>query len=135
MYDENKQGDCSITDILHFALYFLGMVFSGNLNGSVMFQVKGTVFGTDASGAYVDITAKSTAYLPLQEACIHKIRHVEEAGLVAGVRDEFVIIGENEADDTLFLSLRSIQFGLAWERCRQLQAEDAVVKGKVSFVY
>lgn len=94
-------------------------------------KVKGTVFGTDASGAYVDMTAKSTAYLPLQEACIHKIKHVEEAGLVPGVRDEFVIIGENESDDTLFLSLKSIQFGLAWERCRQLQAEDAVVKGKI----
>ncbi|KAK7412859.1 hypothetical protein VNO78_04550 [Psophocarpus tetragonolobus] len=94
-------------------------------------KVKGTVFATDASGAYVDITAKSTAYLPLQESCIHRIKHVEQAGIVPGMREEFVIIGENEADDTLILSLRSIQYDLAWERCRQLQAEDAVVKGKV----
>lgn len=100
-----------------------------------MFQVKGTVFGTDASGAYVDITAKSTAYLPLQEACIHKIRHVQEAGIVPGFREEFVIIGENEADDSLILSLKSLQFDLSWERCRQLQAEDVVVKGKVGFAY
>ncbi|RVW71609.1 30S ribosomal protein S1, chloroplastic [Vitis vinifera] len=35
------------------------------------------------------------------------------------------------ADDSLILSLRSIQYDLAWERCRQLQAEDVVVKGKV----
>ncbi|KAK7303641.1 hypothetical protein RJT34_14552 [Clitoria ternatea] len=94
-------------------------------------KVKGTVFATDATGAYVDITAKSTAYLPLQEACIHKIKHVEDAGIVPGLKEEFVIIGANEADDTLFLSLRSIQYDLAWERCRQLQSEDAVVKGKV----
>lgn len=52
-----------------------------------------------------------------------------------GLRDEFVIIGENEADDSLILSLRSIQYELAWERCRQLQAEDVVVKGKVGIIF
>lgn len=93
--------------------------------------MKGTVFCTDNNGALVDITAKSSAYLPVQEACIHRIKHVEEAGIFPGLREEFVIIGENEADDSLILSLRSIQYDLAWERCRQLQAEDVVVKGKV----
>ncbi|KAL0290233.1 UNVERIFIED_CONTAM: 30S ribosomal protein S1, chloroplastic [Sesamum angustifolium] len=94
-------------------------------------KVKGMVFNTDANGALVDITAKSSAYLSVKEACIHNIRHVQEAGIVPGMREEFVIIGENEADDSLILSLRSIQYDLAWERCRQLQAEDVVVKGKV----
>ncbi|KAE8703393.1 30S ribosomal protein S1 [Hibiscus syriacus] len=94
-------------------------------------KVKGTVFCTDANGALVDITAKSSAYLSVQEASIHRIKHVEEAGIVPGMRDEFVIIGELEADDSLVLSLRSIQYELAWERCRQLQAEDVVVKGKI----
>lgn len=97
----------------------------------ISFQVKGTVFNTDANGALVDITAKSSAYLPVQEACIYKIRNVEEAGIVPGLRQEFVIIGENDADDSLILSLKSIQYDLAWERCRQLQAEDVVLKGKV----
>lgn len=100
----------------------------------VLFQVTGTVFCTDTNGALVDITAKSSAYLPVQEACIHKIKHVEEVGMVPGFKGEFVIIGENEADDSLILSLRSLQYDLAWERCRQLQAEDAVVKGKVSIL-
>lgn len=86
---------------------------------------------TDVTGALVDIPAKSSAYLPVQEACIHKIKHVAEAGIYPGFQDEFVIIGENAADDSRILSLRSIQSDLAWERCRQLQAEDAVVKGKV----
>lgn len=95
------------------------------------FQIKGTVFSVDNNGALVDVTAKSSAYLPLQEACIHRIKHVQEAGIYPGLREEFVIIGENDADDSLILSLRSIQYDLAWERCRQLQAEDAVVKGKV----
>lgn len=69
--------------------------------------------------------------MPLREASIHSIKHVEEAGIVPGLREEFVVIGENDADDSLILSLRSIQYDLAWERCRQLQAEDVVVKGKV----
>jgi len=94
-------------------------------------QVKGTVFMTDNNGALVDITAKSSAYLPVQEASIHRIKRLEEAGIVPGMREEFVIIGENEADDSLILSLRSIHYELAWERCRQLQAEDVIVKGKV----
>nr|GMC72144.1 30S ribosomal protein S1, chloroplastic [Ipomoea batatas] len=73
-------------------------------------MVKGTVFSIDAYGALVDITAKSSAFLPLREASIHNIKIVEEAGIVPGLREEFVVIGENEADDSLILSLRSIQY-------------------------
>ncbi|XP_062178208.1 small ribosomal subunit protein bS1c [Alnus glutinosa] len=102
-----------------------------DFNSELGTKVKGIVFSTDNNGALVDITAKSSAYLPVQEACIHKLKHVEEAGIVTGLKEEFVIIGENEADDSLILSLRNIQYELAWERCRQLQAEDVVIKGKV----
>ncbi|KAF8401266.1 hypothetical protein HHK36_012199 [Tetracentron sinense] len=102
-----------------------------DFNSEIGTKVKGTVFCTDNNGALVDIIAKSSAYLPVQEACIHRIKRVEEAGIVPGLQEEFVIIGENGADDSLILSLRSIQYDLAWERCRQLQAEDVVVKGKI----
>ncbi|CAL5393532.1 unnamed protein product [Camellia sinensis] len=102
-----------------------------DFNSEIGTKVKGMVFKTDAYGALVDMTAKSSAFLPVREASIHNIKHVEEAGIVPGLQEEFVIIGENEADDSLILSLRSIQYDLAWERCRQLQAEDVVVKGKI----
>ncbi|TKY65803.1 30S ribosomal protein S1 [Spatholobus suberectus] len=82
-------------------------------------EVKGTIFAIDAGGAYVDITAKSKVYLALQQTHIHKIKSVEEAGIIHCLREEFVIISENEADDTLILSLRSIQYDLMWECCRQ----------------
>lgn len=94
-------------------------------------KIKGMVFATENNGALVDITAKSSAYLPLEEACMYRIKNVEEAGIVPGVREEFMIIGENTADDSLILSLKHLQYELAWERCRQLQTEDVVVKGKV----
>ncbi|XAR56959.1 hypothetical protein NMG60_11024937 [Bertholletia excelsa] len=102
-----------------------------DFNSELGTKVRGTVFITDANGALVDITAKSSAFLPVREASIYTIKHVEEAGIFPGLQEEFVIIGENEADDSLILSLRSIQYDLAWERCRQLQAEDVVVKGKI----
>lgn len=90
---------------------------------------------TDMNGALVDITAKSSAFLPVQEACIHRVKHVSESGIFPGLQQEFMIIGENYADDSLILSLRSIQYDLAWERVRQLQAEDVVVKGKVGILF
>ncbi|XP_010546947.1 PREDICTED: 30S ribosomal protein S1, chloroplastic [Tarenaya hassleriana] len=110
---------------------FTSAIEQYDFNSELGTKVKGTVFRTDGNGALVDITAKSSAYLPVQEACIHRIKHVQEAGIVPGLTDEFVIVGENENDDSLILSLRMIQYELAWERCRQLQAEDVVVKGKV----
>ncbi|EPS58179.1 hypothetical protein M569_16637, partial [Genlisea aurea] len=102
-----------------------------DFNFEIGTKLKGTVFSVDANGAIVDITAKSSAYLPIREASLHTIKHVEEAGIFPGLRDEFVVIGMNQSDDSLVLSLRSIQYDLAWERCRQLQAEDVVVKSKV----
>ncbi|CAN6295307.1 unnamed protein product [Urochloa humidicola] len=52
-------------------------------------------------------------------------------GIRPGLVEEFMIIDENPGDETLILSLQAIQQELAWERCRQLQAEDVVATGKV----
>ncbi|KAL8100457.1 hypothetical protein AgCh_032644 [Apium graveolens] len=110
---------------------FLAAIDFYDFGSEIGSKVTGTVFNTDVNGALVDITAKSSAYLPVREACIYNIKHVEDAGIVQGLCEEFMIIGKNEADDSLILSLRSNQYNIAWERCRQLQAEDLVVKGKV----
>ncbi|KAI8561898.1 hypothetical protein RHMOL_Rhmol04G0377800 [Rhododendron molle] len=98
---------------------------------STLTYVKGKVYNVDGHGAVVDLAAKSSAYLPVREACVHNIRHVEEAGIVPGMVEEFEIIEETEDGDNLILSLRTVQYDLAWERCRQLQTEDVVVKGKI----
>lgn len=111
---------------------FHGALDKYDFNSEIGTRVKGTVFALDANGALVDITAKSSAYLPVSQASIYRIKSVEEAGIVPGLREEFEVIGENEGDDSLILSLRAIQYDLAWERCRQLQAEDVVVTGKIT---
>jgi small subunit ribosomal protein S1 len=94
-------------------------------------KVKGKVINVDSHGAVVDLASKSTAYLPVREACIHSVRNVEEAGIVRGMVEEFEIIEEDNDGDNFIISLRKVQYDLAWERCRQLQTEDVIVKGKV----
>ncbi|GER31452.1 ribosomal protein S1 [Striga asiatica] len=126
------ESEIGAKDTLAFAssIFGLWVLKIGRGISGVTRRVKGTVYSTDASGAFVDINSKASAYLPLIEASIHNIKHVEEAGIVPGFCEEFSIV-EIEEDDSLTLSLSSIQDDLAWERCRQLQAEDAIVKGKV----
>ncbi|KAJ4900742.1 ribosomal protein S1 [Raphanus sativus] len=64
---------------------FAAAIEQYDFNSEIGTRVKGTVFKTEANGALVDISAKSSAYL----------------------------------------------YELAWERCRQLQSEDVIVKAKV----
>lgn len=94
-------------------------------------MVKGVVFLADNNGALIDIGAKAPAFLPLAEASILKLRSVEEIGLYPGVEEQFQIIRDDDENGRMILSLRKIQYDLAWERCRQLQAEDVVVTGTV----
>ncbi len=94
-------------------------------------QVKGIVFKTDYNGALIDIGAKAPAYLPLSEACIYKLKSVEEMGLVAGVEEEFSIIRDDDDNGRMILSLKKLQYDFSWERCRQLQMDDVVIRGKV----
>ena len=79
----------------------------------------------------MDVAENYSAYLPIEEACIYKIKHINEAGIIPGFQENFAIIGKNPDANSLILSLKSIQYSIAWERCRQLQAEDAVVIGRV----
>ncbi|GBG62904.1 hypothetical protein CBR_g34276 [Chara braunii] len=93
--------------------------------------VKGVVFRTDHTGALIDIGAKATAFMPLQEASIEKVRSVEELGLTPGTEGEFMIIRDDDPDGVLILSLRAIQYNAAWEKCKQCLEDDTTVMGKV----
>ena len=89
------------------------------------------VFKADYNGALIDIGAKAPAYLPLAEACIHKLKSVDEVGLFPGTEEEFVIIRDDDDNGRMILSLKKIQYDLCWERSAQLLADDVVVRGKV----
>lgn len=94
-------------------------------------QVKGVVFKADYNGALIDIGAKAPAYLPLQEACVHKLKSVEEVGLFPGIEEEFVIVRDDDDNGRMILSLKKIQYDLCWERSAQMLADDVVVRGTV----
>lgn len=92
--------------------------------------VAGTVFSLEPRGALIDIGAKTAAYIPIQEMSINRIDGPEEVLQSNETREFFILTDENE-DGQLTLSIRRIEYMRAWERVRQLQAEDATVRSGV----
>ncbi len=92
--------------------------------------VAGTVFSLEPSGAFIDIGAKNAAYIPIEEMSINRVENPEEVLQSYDTREFFILADENE-DGQITLSLRRIEYMRAWERVRQLQAEDATVSSVV----
>jgi len=92
--------------------------------------VPGTVFSLEPRGALIDIGAKTAAFLPIQEMSINRIDSPSEVLQPDETREFFILTDENE-DGQLTLSIRRIEYMRAWERVRQLQAEDATVRSNV----
>jgi len=92
--------------------------------------VAGTVFSIEPRGALIDIGAKTAAYIPIQEMSINRVDSPEEVLQSNETREFFILTDENE-DGQLTLSIRRIEYMRAWERVRQLQAEDATVRSGV----
>ncbi|MBD2576976.1 30S ribosomal protein S1 [Oscillatoria sp. FACHB-1406] len=92
--------------------------------------VPGTVFNMEPRGALIDIGAKTAAYIPIQEMSINRVDDPSEV-LQAGETREFFILTDENEDGQLTLSIRRIEYLRAWERVRQLQAEDATVRSNV----
>jgi small subunit ribosomal protein S1 len=92
--------------------------------------VPGTVFSLEPRGALIDIGAKTAAYLPIQEMSINRVEDPDEVLQSNETREFFILTDENE-DGQLTLSIRRIEYMRAWERVRQLQAEDATVRSDV----
>ncbi|MCT0254726.1 MULTISPECIES: 30S ribosomal protein S1 [unclassified Synechocystis] len=92
--------------------------------------VAGTVFSMESRGALIDIGAKTAAYIPIQEMSINRVDDPEEVLQPNETREFFILTDENE-DGQLTLSIRRIEYMRAWERVRQLQAEDATVRSNV----
>lgn len=92
--------------------------------------VPGTVFSMEPRGALIDIGAKTAAYIPIQEMSINRVDAPSEVLQSEETREFFILTDENE-DGQLTLSIRRIEYMRAWERVRQLQAEDATVRSLV----
>jgi len=87
--------------------------------------VKGMVVQYDKGGCIVDIGAKASAFLPLMEAAL-----IQEPGSniesLVNIDDElsFQIISEEDENGQLLVSVRRIEYRMAWEKVIEKQATD-----------
>lgn len=87
--------------------------------------VKGTVVQYDKGGCIVDIGAKASAFLPLQEASLFQEQGTAIESLI-NIDDErnFEIISEEDENGQLMVSIRRIQYREAWEKVVAKQETD-----------
>lgn len=93
--------------------------------------VKGTVVQYGNGGCIVDIGAKASAFLPVNEAAL-----VQEQGdtietlIEIDSMKEFQIISEEDENGQLLVSIRRIQYREAWDTVTANQADDDVFEAK-----
>eukprot|EP00899_Mesostigma_viride_P025582 jgi/Mesvir1/6208/Mv00890-RA.1 len=93
-------------------------------------KVTGVIFKIDNKGAYVDIGAKAAAFCPLHEISLLPLDRAEDI-VEVGQKREFVIVRDDAEDGVLTVSIRKLEYEIAWQRVKQLQAEDVMVRGEV----
>jgi len=98
------------------------------------FQVGDTVVGQvvqyEQNGALVDVGGKSSAFLASPEASMQRVEDLEEY-LSIGDNREFQIIGGEDENGQVRLSIRRLEFARAWERVRQIQEEDCTITAEI----
>ncbi|KAA8499885.1 30S ribosomal protein S1 [Porphyridium purpureum] len=95
--------------------------------------VQGTVVQIDSKGAFVDIGAKASAFLPEEELSIVGAERVEDF-IEPGEQREFEVCSTEDVNGQLTVSLKKIEFRRCWERLAQLQAEDITTFATVESV-
>ena len=89
--------------------------------------VKGTVVQYDKGGCVVDIGAKSSAFLPQQEAALVQEQGVQIESLIdIDAEREFQIISEEDENGQLLVSIRRIEYRQAWEKVEAKRDTDDV---------
>jgi small subunit ribosomal protein S1 len=93
--------------------------------------VHGRVISYETDGAYVDIGAKSPAFLPSEEA---SLRRVSDLSLILPLNEEqeFLIIRDQDADGQVTLSLKQFEIKKAWERLADVQAANQSLPVRVT---
>lgn len=107
---------------------------SGELTRSIPPQlgdiVVGQVVQFEVKGALVDVGGKASAFLANDEVSMQRVDDIEEI-LAIGDNREFQITSNEDENGQLQLSVRRIEFARAWERVRQIQAEDCTIRAEI----
>ncbi|QZZ19095.1 S1 RNA-binding domain-containing protein [Leptothermofonsia sichuanensis E412] len=93
--------------------------------------VQGKVISYETDGAFVDIGAKSPAFLPLQEA---SLRRITDISLILPLNEEreFLIIKEQDADGQVTVSLRQFEIKQVWDNLADMQSSNQSLQVRVT---
>jgi len=93
--------------------------------------VRGKVVSYDTNGVYVDIGAKSLAFVPEQEVSIKGVKELS-AVLPQDEEAEFLIVREQDADGQVTLSLRQLEIRKVWDRLAEVQESNQSLSVRVT---
>ncbi|WP_239651379.1 S1 RNA-binding domain-containing protein [Neosynechococcus sphagnicola] len=94
-------------------------------------MVTGKVYSYESDGAYVDIGAKSLAYLPAAEVALNPNVKVTEI-LPLQSEQEFMIIREQDAEGQVTLSRKRMEILQVWEQLKQMQENNQTLSVRVT---
>lgn len=93
--------------------------------------VQGKPVSYDTDGVYVDIGAKSLAFVPEEEVSLYRIKDLSVT-LPLNEEQEFLIIREQDADGQVTLSLKQLAIRKTWDRLAELQEEGQSLSVRVT---
>ncbi|NER35896.1 MAG: S1 RNA-binding domain-containing protein [Oscillatoria sp. SIO1A7] len=95
--------------------------------------VRGTVYAHEGDGAFIDIGAKSPAFLPMREIFLQPSENLSEA-LPLGEELEFLIIRDEDGQGQVTLSLQQLEEKKAWDRIADMEDDNQSVHALVTGV-
>ncbi len=93
--------------------------------------IRGKVFQYTSDGAYVDIGGKSSGFVPLQEAALDNVIDLAQI-LPLQEEQDFLIIGEQNAEGQITLSRRQLLVSQAWEAAEEMAESGKTVQMRVT---
>jgi small subunit ribosomal protein S1 len=92
--------------------------------------VTGKAFSYERDGALIDIGGKSPAFLSSDEASIYRISDIT-AVLPLQEEREFLIIGDQNAEGQVTVSIRRLEERLVWDELKEMQKDNRSLQVKV----
>ncbi len=92
--------------------------------------VTGKAFSYERDGALIDIGGKSPAFLSSDEASIYRISDITVV-LPLQEEREFLIIGDQNAEGQVTVSIRRLEERLVWDELKQQQKDSGSLQVKV----
>lgn len=91
--------------------------------------VAGTIFNQEKEGLLVDIGTTIAGYLPNSEISLKNIKtNNKKINTLINQTREFFILAKNHKSQQLLLSIKRLSYIRAWQRIKQLEQEDTIIK-------